>query len=103
MSTVSLVTGQEDSNENQRDQSSNVKWSLRDKEMTELNMLYASLRLKNRMSAEEKDAKRLILSGKLGSHEGAFDILLNKLKCDRLVSRRTDQLIFLGRNPFILG
>lgn len=93
MSTVSLVTGQEDSNENQRDQSSNVKWSLGDKELTELNMLYASLRLSDRMSAEEKDAKRLILSGKLGSHEGAFDILLNKLKCDRLVSRRTDQLI----------
>jgi hypothetical protein len=93
MSSVSLVTGQEDSNENQRDQSSNVKGSLGDKELTELNMLYASLRLSDRMSADEKEAKRLILSGKLGSHEEAFDILLNKLKCDRLVSRRTDQLI----------
>jgi hypothetical protein len=51
-------------------------------------MVYASLRSRNRISTDEKQARGLILSGKLGSHEETFDILLNKSKCDKLVSRR---------------
>ena len=75
------------------DQSSNVQWHLGEKELAEVNTLYASLGSRDRISTDDKQARRLISSGKLRSHEEAFDILLHKSKCDKLVSRRTDQLI----------